>query len=165
MNHEKVAPNDVQTRDVLLGRGGYIYTHSGNVLLRKFLDEQYMGTWIALTVKMAKTNLTRQIVMDLETEGFRFLKWDRPSHEWLVVDQNVVREKIATLLREMARFEPHSLLAHDGAQNRMSDRGNDNGNDNGNQAERDHQADDDDQAERDHQADHADTARSRIASV
>ncbi|CAB9498198.1 expressed unknown protein [Seminavis robusta] len=114
-----VAPDDLQPRDVLLGRGGSTYTHSGNRLLRTFLDEQYMGTWNSLTSKKAKTTLTRQIVMDLETEGFRFLRWDDVSNEWIMVDQNVAREKIATLLREMARFEPYRVL--DGAQNRAYD--------------------------------------------
>ena len=91
-----------QENDVLLGRGRPYQEFSGNKKLAAIIQqrkEEYQASG-----KLQKTELTTVILQEIKSSGGRFLKKSDDGRFWVLVHDDVAREK------GMYRGEPYAVL-------------------------------------------------------
>lgn len=97
---EAVAVTSPQTTDILFGRGKNNREHPGNQRMKVHIEHH--RTAYNRAGRRAKTEITRQIVKTLQSEGARFLKQTKTSH-WEEVSDDVAREKVGHAMRDGRR--------------------------------------------------------------
>jgi hypothetical protein len=90
--------------DVLLGRGKGFQQHIGNLRFRHMIEEHF--TQYESASKMAKTELTEEVVRIIKETSGRFLKED--SLGWTDVGDDVARLKASHSFRSMRSTTAHN---------------------------------------------------------
>jgi hypothetical protein len=60
-------------KDILFGRGRTVFQHLGNQTFRKYID-LHIEDYVRCDRRQGKSNMVREIVHDLYTAGYRFMK-------------------------------------------------------------------------------------------
>lgn len=106
-----IADNELTYADVLLGRGGWINSHPGNVFFRALVDEYRME--YATAGRGRKTSVAKKVVHLIRNNHGRFLKKDEDDDLWFEVGDQKAIEKTGQTLREgMAKVVRESLVSH-----------------------------------------------------
>jgi hypothetical protein len=88
--------------DVLLGRGGYVNIHPGNIKFRQKALE--LREWYEASTKEEKYNISNVLIHSVTSQGHRFLeKGPDGQGLWYEVSGNGVRKKASQALRERAK--------------------------------------------------------------
>jgi hypothetical protein len=88
--------------DVLLGRGGYVNIHPGNIKFRQKALE--LREWYEASSKEEKYNISNVLIHSVMSQGHRFLeKGSDGQGLWYEVSGNGVRKKASQALRERAK--------------------------------------------------------------
>jgi hypothetical protein len=94
-----------EPNDVLLGRGRWYASHTGNQRLQVTINA-YLDRYRAALTRPEKTEITQEILRCVKTGGTqsgRFLKFDEPLNGWVQVDDEVARLKISQAMRYSIR--------------------------------------------------------------
>lgn len=94
--------------DVLLGRGRPYQEFSGNKKLALIIQqrkEEYQGSG-----KLQKTELTNVILHEIKASGGRFLKKSDDGRFWVLVNDDVAREKVSHGFRTKTKKQSESLI-------------------------------------------------------
>ncbi|KAL3827326.1 hypothetical protein ACHAXA_005072 [Cyclostephanos tholiformis] len=86
--------------DVLLGRGGYVNIHPGNIKFREKALE--LRPWYESSTKEEKYNISKVLIESVRGKGHRFLEKGSDGL-WHEVSGNGVRKKASQSLRERVR--------------------------------------------------------------
>jgi hypothetical protein len=106
-----IADNELTYADVLLGRGGWINSHPGNVFFRALVDEYRME--YAPAGRGSKASVAKKVVHLIRNNHGRFLKKDEDDDLWFEVGDQKAIEKTGQTLREgMAKVVRESLVSH-----------------------------------------------------
>ena len=106
------------TYDVLFGRGKPLQKHPGNLRYHHIVDS-HQAEYEAMQ-KLAKTNLSKQIVEMFKQGGDRFLKQDEGG--WLEVDDESARYKVSHSFRNhRIAARTHERKCVDGKHSRKTD--------------------------------------------
>jgi hypothetical protein len=95
----KIDESQIQPMDVLCGRGGRSNNHPGNKHYRSLISdmrEKYRG----IHGKKDKTGLGYAIVDYIQANGGRFLKQDKATGKYIVLNKAEARRKTSQALRE-----------------------------------------------------------------
>jgi len=84
--------------DVLIGRGKFLYSHTGNCRMRKLAKDR-LGEYESV-LYAEKQYISHDIVRIIHKRGGAFL---RPEEgRWIEVDEDVAREKVSTAMLLMS---------------------------------------------------------------
>lgn len=98
-NYEhKMAAQEINSNDVLCGRGGLTNSHVGNKRFRDVVSEYQMEYLKAR--KNDKKDIARKIVARIDENGGRFLQRSQSSDDWCVATEKRALEKTSQALRE-----------------------------------------------------------------
>jgi len=86
-------------KDILSGRGGKVNRHSGNKIYRRLIDDK-RGLYRSYLRTDQKSLLVHSILMALQQEGMRFLRFDEESKLWYEIDHNEAFMKTSQAFRE-----------------------------------------------------------------
>ena len=101
--HRARGIKSIGAKDVLFGRGKQSNNNKGNIMFRNYCyarKEKY-----ASLCKVEKTKLTRDILHNMISKGWRFLRYNKQMDAWYRVDNSEVRNKIAQFLREPLQYD------------------------------------------------------------
>ncbi|CAB9528778.1 expressed unknown protein [Seminavis robusta] len=87
--------------DIMMGRGGMSNNHPGNKHYHTVLETR-AWEYSQLKGRNAKTDLAWEVFHQLKREGARFLKYDKPTGEYIEASNDDARKKISQRLRELA---------------------------------------------------------------
>ena len=90
---------DLLETDVLCGRGGKSNHHPGNKQYRQLICQMKAG-YRTIGSKSQKTDLSRAIVEHVYELGRRFVKYDQPTGNYVVLTASEARKKTSQALRE-----------------------------------------------------------------
>ena len=93
---------DFTDHDILLGRGGKVNQHIGNIWFRNILAIN-RAKYQALTSCQFKSRFTDDLLQMIKAEGGRFLAQKKGLLDWEEVSDEKARKKISQFLRE----KPH----------------------------------------------------------
>jgi len=103
----KMAITQPCKHDVLFGRGKSQRDHPGNRLLRELCAVNRAVYDVA--DRDDKTDITRTLVEKIKGEGGHFLKYDKNTKVWILVTDEVAREKVSHMMRD-GRVRPLGSL-------------------------------------------------------
>ena len=88
--------------DILLGRGGLVNKHEGNIRFRNFVKEKKAEYLAHTTKKIAKAQIAAEIVEKIKALNppGRFLEFDKESGSWSEIDDHKAKKKTGQALRE-----------------------------------------------------------------
>ena len=87
-------------KDILFSRGGSYFSHLGNIRFRHTLETKRELHQAGRTNE-EKSRIIQDIVDSLQSNGFRFLTWDKSSGWWdNLTDSVAVRGKVASAMRD-----------------------------------------------------------------
>jgi hypothetical protein len=91
--------------DIVLGRGGY-WNHEGNKMFRGIVEKYYERYVRNHNTNRKKRNrIARKMIKSLETRGFRFVKLDKNTNRWIVIeDEKLKIVKIMNLFNYLKAF-------------------------------------------------------------
>ena len=89
----------LSTNDVLFGRGKFVLDHPGNVRFRLIIDA-YIKKYNSCN-KLEKTCITEIILKLVQERSGRFMKQNGLSDEWVEVDHDIARSKVAQSFRNL----------------------------------------------------------------
>jgi hypothetical protein len=96
-----VLPNE---KDILLGRGLLIEGHTGNLVFKRIIENNYARYQMAS--RFERTIVAHALYLRMKESGFRFLK--KTGGDWIEVDEVVARSKIAHAFRNYRARRPSS---------------------------------------------------------
>jgi hypothetical protein len=89
-------------KDILFSRGGCNWSHVGNIHFRTILETRRVQH-LSSTNEM-KSRIIHEVVASLQSEGCRFLNWDRNSGWWeKIADPVAIRSKVACAMRDHSK--------------------------------------------------------------
>eukprot|EP00547_Thalassionema_nitzschioides_P004648 CAMPEP_0194214202 /NCGR_PEP_ID=MMETSP0156-20130528/15339_1 /TAXON_ID=33649 /ORGANISM="Thalassionema nitzschioides, Strain L26-B" /LENGTH=202 /DNA_ID=CAMNT_0038942421 /DNA_START=123 /DNA_END=731 /DNA_ORIENTATION=+ len=94
-----IPEEEITDKDVICERGGKSNRHAGTKRYRGMI-EQHKAEYQSLTAKIAKTNLSRNIIAQIQNTGGRFLKKDDVSQNYFVISPVETTKKVSQALRE-----------------------------------------------------------------
>lgn len=94
-----ISEEEITDKDVICERGGKSNRHAGTKRYRGMI-EQYKPEYQSLAAKIAKTNLSRSIIAQIQNSGGRFLKKDDASRNYYVLSTVETTKKVSQALRE-----------------------------------------------------------------
>jgi hypothetical protein len=98
---------DINTNDVLCGRGGATNNHDGNRRFRSTVTE-YQPEYLEAR-KKDKAVIARRIVRIIRERGGRFLRRDDSTGQWIDVGDKKAVEKTSQALREGLDVRQHTV--------------------------------------------------------
>jgi len=103
LEHNVIKEDDIGVNDIVLGRGGKTYMHSGNEALRQ-LAISLAPTYL-VSSKSIKSQFSRDMVDFVRSKDppGRFLKRSKKRDEFEEIDFMAAREKTSQFLRDAAR--------------------------------------------------------------
>jgi len=90
--------NMPERNDILFGRGKNERNHAGNRYLRTICRERLSIYEVA--DREEKTEISKDIVKEIQSSGGRFLKLNTDRDGWLVVNDEDARRKVSHLMRD-----------------------------------------------------------------
>ena len=112
--HNNLLISTPSPNDVLLGRGGHVNSHKGNIQFRNFVKEKKPAYLAFNTKKNVKSDLAAQIVAkirSLDPPG-RFLEFHKDSNMWSECSDRKARKKASQALREQSAKFHADFLKH-----------------------------------------------------
>ena len=86
--------------DILGGRGGKAFNHSGNKLLRATVSHRLDAYCKPIASRRQRSAIVTEILDSLESQGGRFLKYDGAQGEWYDAGYKEARLKISHAFRD-----------------------------------------------------------------
>lgn len=90
---------EITEMDVICERGGKSNRHAGTKIYRGMI-EKFKPKYQGLTAKIEKTNLSRDIIAQIQNKGGRFLKKDEQFGHYFVLCKVETTKKVSQALRE-----------------------------------------------------------------
>lgn len=94
-----IAEAEITEKDVICERGGKSNRHEGTKVYRGMI-EKFKPKYQNLTAKTEKTNLSRKIIAQIQSNGGRFLKKDEQTGHYFVLCAVETTKKVSQALRE-----------------------------------------------------------------
>ena len=94
-----IAESEITDADVICERGGKSNRHAGTKKYRGMI-EKFKPTYQSMTKKIAKTNLSRDIISQIQDSDGRFLKKDEKTSQYFVISKVDTTKKVSQALRE-----------------------------------------------------------------
>jgi hypothetical protein len=94
-----IAESEITEMDVICERGGKSNRHAGTKIYRGMI-EKFKPKYQNLKAKIEKTNLSRDIIAQIQKKSGRFLKKDEQSGHYFVLCKVETTKKVSQALRE-----------------------------------------------------------------